>query len=348
MPKPITAFGDSNSAEHGVQPGQGWFSLLAASLGVSKTLIGSGGHMAADQAWLLYGVPPVVDRDYLISLGTNDAQHYGASATKCDAYAAFLRAIAVWCGAPTRFTARSGGMTLTGTWADTPVNSIGKMTTNNGATATKTVNGTAVYIGVIIQNLASSQSVFEVRIDGVLVDTITLSGVAIGNTLIGRSYAPACYRFGGLSSGPHVVQIKSISGNALFLEWIAGSDQSAKPGVFVADVVKRTDTGYASTPSTNNDANVADYGAAAFAVADELALDGLNVSKVPLNAVFNPSIHLQADGIHYNTSGQVVVKDAFKNVVSPTEPVEMITYPYRGGTVTLEISNGEAVKISIE
>lgn len=302
--------------------------------------------MAADQAWLLYGVPPVVDRDYLISLGTNDAQHYGTNATKRDAYAAFLRAIAVWCGAPTRFTARSGGMALTGTWADTPVNSIGKMTTNNGATATKTVNGTAVYVAVIIQNLASSQSVFEVRIDGVLVDTITLSGVTIGNTIVGRSYAPACYRFGGLDDGPHVVQVKSISGNALFLEWIAGSDQQAKPGVFVADVVKRTATGYAS--SGNSDSNVADYGAAAFAVADELALDGLNVSKVPLNAVFDPSLHLQPDGIHYNTAGHPVVKDAFKEVIAPVEPVETITYPYRGGSVILDVADGEVLKISIE
>lgn len=348
MKKPITVSGDSNSRGHNLPAGQDWPTLLADALGTTKTVIGSSGHMAADQAWLMYGVSPVIDRDYLISIGTNDAQHYGADTTKRNAYAAFLRAIAVWCGAPTRFTARSGGMAFAGTWTDTPVNSIGRMTTNNGATATKTVNGTAVYVAVIIQNLASSQSIFEVRIDGVLVDTITLSGVAIGNTLIGRSYAPACFRFGGLAAGSHVVQVKSISGNALFLEWIAGSDQSAKPGVFIADIVKRVATGYASTPSTNSDANVADYGAAAFAVADELALDGLNVSKVPLNAVFNPATHLQADGIHYNTSGQGVVKDAFKDVVSPIEPVETITYPYRGGTVTLEISDGEAVKISIE
>lgn len=326
MAKPITVFGDSNSVEHGVSPGQGWPALLAAELCVTKTVVGSSGHMAADQAWLLYGVSPVVDRDYLISLGTNDAQHYGPNATRIAAYAAFLRAIAVWCGAPVKYTARTGGIAFTGTWSDTPVNGIGRMTTNSGATATKTVNGTAAYVAVIIQNHAVSQSVFEVYIDGVLADTISLSGVVIGNTLTGRSYAPACFRFGGLSNGPHVVQVKSISGNTLFLEWIAGADQPAKPGVFIADVVKRTSVGYAS--SGNNDANVAAYGAAAFAMVDELATDGLDVTKVPIHAVFNPAIHLQPDGIHYNVPGHPVVKGAFLDAIEGTvEPPEHMFSP---------------------
>jgi|GEM_PF-1215139 len=308
-PKPNIVFGDSNAVGHGVAAAQSWPSILSESTGAAKTVHAVNGHMAADQSWLLYGISPDEEKNYIVSVGTNDAQHYGTGPAKLDAYANFLRAIAVWCAAPLRYTARSGSMTFSGAWSNTAVNSIGKKTTDNGATATKTVNGTAVYIGYLLQNLASSESVFEVSVDGVLKETVTLNGVTVGSTLVGRSYAPAAIRIGGLSDGPHEVEVKSVSGNALFLEWIAGSDQISRPRVTVADVPRRTSAGYAS--GTNDDANVAAYSASAFAVANELSADGLEVATVDFSAAVNPSVHLQADGTHLNAAGHAAVAAAF-------------------------------------
>lgn len=341
MANPIVVFGDSNAVGHGVTAGQDWPSLLASVLGVTKTMKASGGHMAADQAWLLYGVSPVDTMDYLLSIGTNDAQVYGADAVKRAAYVDFMRAIAVWCAAPSRVNARS--MSVSGGWYDTPVNSIGRKTNISGATATATVSGTSVYAAYILQNHIDSEGTFEILVDGVVKKTVVMNGTAIGNTQVGQSYAPACVRVGGLSSGSHVVQIRTVGTKTVHFEWVAGSDQIAKPRIFVGDVVKRTATGYAS--SSNNDTNVAYYGSAAHAMADELAADGLNVSKVYLNSAFNPATHLQADGIHYNPAGHIVVKDAFASIVSP---VSTVSYPYRGGSISLDIEAGEVVKLTVQ
>ncbi|MGV4796114.1 hypothetical protein [Rhizobium sp. F40D2] len=341
MANPIVVFGDSNGVGFGVSAGQDWPSLVAAAFGTTKSIIASSGHMAADQSWLTYGVTPAASKDYLVSIGTNDAQIYGADAVKMAAYVNFLRDIVLWCAAPSKVIARGGGVAYSGSWTDTSVNTIGKNTVASGATATVTVSGTAVYISYILQNHAPSEGVFEVRIDGVLYETITTNGTVVGNTQIGRSYAPAAIRIGGLSAGAHIVEIKSISAKTFFLEWVAGSDQPSKPRVFVANIAERSATGYGT--STNNDANVSAYGAAAFAMIDDLIADGLAVSKIDINSVFDPAIHLQADGIHYNPTGHIAVKDAIMAKISPTS---IVSYPYRGGIVELEILAGIAQKVT--
>ncbi len=314
----IILFGDSNTSVHGVPVALGYPTLLADALSTTKTVVGGSGHMAADQSWRLYPVVASDENIYTIMLGTNDAQHYGTNATKRQAFINFMRAIMVWCTSPSKVIARSGP-TVTGAWSNTPVNSIGLMTTTPNSTLTANVSGSTVYVGYILQNLAASEGIFEVRVDGVLKATVATNGTAIGNTLIGQPYAPACLRISGLTDEPHVVQIKSLDSRAVFIEWIAGSSQPSSPKVYVGNVIKRSASAYGNG---NSDANVQAYNTAIAALIAELASDGKDISAVDTYSAIVPATHLQADGIHLNTSGHVAIKDAFLSVIDVGEPPE--------------------------
>lgn len=315
----IVLFGDSNTSGHGVSSSSAYPALLSDALSEPKTVIGNSGHMAADQSWRLYPVLASDENIYTIMLGTNDAQHYGTNATKRQAFINFMRAIMVWCTSPSKVIARSGP-TLSGAWSNTPVNSIGLMTTTANSTLTATVTGSTVYVGYILQNLAASEGIFEVRVDGVLKATVSTNGTAIGNTLIGQPYAPACLRISGLSDEPHVLQIKSLDSRAVFIEWVAGSTQPSAPKVYVGNVIKRSSAAYGNG---NSDANVQAYNTAIVALIAELASDGKDIRAVDTYSVIVPATHLQADGIHLNSStGHPAIKDAFLSVIDVGEPPE--------------------------
>jgi lysophospholipase L1-like esterase len=309
---PVAAFGDSNTLGTGVTQAQAWPDLVASNLGVALTNNAVSGAQAADQSFLTYSTTPSASNDYLVSLGTNDAEVYGADSQKLAGYVSFLQDLIVYLAAPNRVTGRA--MTLTGSgWGNTGSEPFGVQTSSAGATATATVSGTAVYVSYVVFNAADNNGTFTVAVDGVNQGTVNPNGTYIGNTQLGKQWSPGVTRFGGLSAGSHTVTVTQNSpGSLIFVDWIAGSNQASKPTVRVFDVIRRATAAYANG---NSDANIANYNAAISTMVSNLATDGLNVSDIDIASIIDPAADLQSDGIHLNVTGHQIVASAVETAI---------------------------------
>lgn len=325
MAKPIVAYGDSNTVGHGlpgyvtnVPAADAYITVLASTLGVSKDVRAKSGNMMADQSWSgIYGTVPSASNHYTVLLGTNDSQHYGNSPVKREAAINFLRNILVWNLCPVKTLARDAGMTFTGSWSNTPVNSIGRTTTAADAEAQATVAGTNVYVSYILQNATGSEATFDIIVDDILAKTVVCNGTAVGSSLLGQAYAGACVEVAGLDPGPHIVRVvNKVSGKSLFLEYIAGSEQPERPHAFVCDIPYRTTAGYGG--GTNNDANIDAYNADIAALLAELAVASHKVHRVTIPD-FNTATHYQSDGIHFNVAGHAVFAGDFLASISAVD-----------------------------
>jgi hypothetical protein len=309
--KPIVNFGDSYSTGSGlpVDRIERHLERLAYYGGTTLTNLAAGSNMSADQARAIWSLTPSCANQYTLLI-TNDAAIWAASAIKRAAAMDALRAILVHCAAPSKIIGRNA--MKSGTWNDTPCNSIGTYNPVGALPArlAATVSGTAIYVQYIMQNLPSCDCSFEVRINGNLAGTVTPNPTAIGNTYVGNSFWPATRRFGGLPAGSHTVEIKPTNGAMYtFVDAFIGSDQATKPKVIVCKIPYRTTAGYALFPD-NSDGNVDAYNAAITAVVSELSRDGLNVSLV--EAAIDPATDLQADGVHPARLASLKLEDAFK------------------------------------
>lgn len=274
---------------------------LGAELNRSIVNRAVSGAQAADQSLAATSFVPSANDIHTVLIGANDVRLYPQS--KIPMWERFVRDLVLKMAVTNRVNA-TGSVTLAGSWSNTVVNTVGKNTTQNGAKATATVSGTAVYVSFIIQDSALAGGVVSVKIDGVTVGTIdsTSLGLATHN---GASYAPGAVRFGGLSDGNHTVELEVMSsGKIFYLDFIAGSDQAAYPAVYVGNVIRQIFGGYGT------DANVAAFNASISSIVSELALDGLNVSLVDESATINPLTDL-VDGIHPNAAGHQKIFEAF-------------------------------------
>lgn len=328
-------YGNSIANGHGVTAAQAYRSMVGASLGLPVVNRSADGAMAADQALLLWTVPTDPADLHTVMLGTNDQSIYGTDPARRAAFIAFLMACVVGRAAPSHVNGRS--MTLAGAgWGNTtaPGNAIGVVSSQAGATATAAVTGTAVYVQTIIQNPGSPSA--NVVIDGVVAGAIGFNGAAIGNTQNGAAYAPAMVRFGGLSSGPHMVQIviTSTNGHNFYVDAIIGSDQLTKPKVCVSNIPREG-------ASFGTDANVAAYNAAIAAMVSQLSGDGLAVFLVDSCAAIDPAADL-LDGIHPNAGGHAKIAAAFLSVIDGG--AQPITYEpvYYGSDHRLYAGDGAA------
>jgi lysophospholipase L1-like esterase len=318
--KPLVAYGDSITTGVGASvPANAYLQKLKTALAVTASMVATTGDMAADQSWRIYGMAADPTKDTTIMLGANDAQIYGASAVKREAAINFLRNVVVWSMCQTKVNARS--MTATGSWSNTPVNSIGRVSAVAGSTLEATVSGTAVYVSYILQNLGASEGQFDVLIDGVVMKTVTLNGTQVGNTQNGRSYSGACIRIGGLAPGSHTVKIVTKNGNSCHIDYVAGSDQPSDPRVFVADVLKRSIASYGA--SGNSDANVAAYNADYATMIADLASDGHSVLPVHFPDITLADLN---DGLHPNDSGHAKIAVDFQSAILGTVVPPAYTY----------------------
>lgn len=309
MAKPIIAYGDSNMVGHLLASPSttSFISITAATRGVGKTLLADLGRMMADVSFeYLYGTTPSEENDYVSMLGTNDADYYGSSAIKRAAAIRFYRNILIWNLCADKKFPRISGVTTSGTWTDTPINSIGKTTSSAGAYAEATVSGESVYVSYYIHSEIAD--VFEVYVDGVLKATETVDGASIGDTLIGRGYAPGCLRISGLSSGSHTVRVTHVSGTT-FLEFIAGSRQSRHPRFFVADIPYR---GAGAYSAGNSDANTDAYNDAIADMVAELVSDRHRVYGIDHAGFFDATTdYAGTDGIHPGIPGHAALAASY-------------------------------------
>lgn len=342
----LIAFGDSITT--GYQVPQSFAEKLASHLGRSLNNRAVLNAMAGDQSYNSYSYAFQPDDLVAIMVGTNDQRVYQTSSAKLGYYKACLTNLIVKAAAPARKNARTD-MTLTGSWANTQVNSIGKSTTQQGAKAVATIEGTVAYIGVVLHDHAQAKGKASVKIDGVDVGEIDATATGL-STAIGMGYPPGVFRFGGLGDGPHTVEITvTTSGQYFYLDFIAGNAQSVKPTVLVSNVIRMKSNGYASYGGS--DANVETYNQAVAEIVSTLAADGLDVRLVDLWSATDPAADISGDGIHPNAAWHTKAADAFQAVAEgvqepPVEPEPaVIEYPLSsGGKIGLTMDEQDRVK----
>lgn len=296
----FTAFGDSHTVGVGAStPAKSWLGLM------SPVNIAASGAQAAEVSNAVQAITPA-PRTRTIMVGTNDHRTYKADAAKQEFFKRFLRQSIAWLTYPDKCKGRDACMSYTGTWSNTAANTFGKVSTQNGATAQTTVTGQSVYLCYIIQNHSSAQSSAAVEVDGVSVGTVGSYGAM--NTVNGSTFASACARFGGLSSGSHTVKVTvTSSGKNFYLDYISGSDQPTGH-ILVSNIVRMTATAY-STYGTSV-ANITAYNGIVSDVVSEFAGDGADVTLIDNYSSVTPA-DLAADGVHLNDSGHAKVSANF-------------------------------------
>ncbi|SHJ69260.1 hypothetical protein SAMN05444159_1247 [Bradyrhizobium lablabi] len=302
------AFGDSVTLGTAASPiTNGYVYLLSTALCRPITNYGTNGDMVPDQTVKIYGINPAYGDISTIMLGVNDERIYGVNATTLGYYRRGLQCLAAYLGLGIKQFGVSSGV-YTGTWVNTGVYGLGKSSTTNGSTATFSVNGTTVYLGMIQQD--SAPGTFNVLIDGVTVGSYATQTTGLGPTINGVTYGAMLLRFPGLSAGVHSVQIVVTSatgaGNTVYIDWVAGNAQTVKPRVYVSNVI------YAQAYTAGgSSANVDSYNAAITSLIAELVADGLNITAVNVNVL---NLGVDMDGAYHPlNSGHVKLATAFQS-----------------------------------
>jgi len=298
----FTAFGDSHTVGVGATaPAKSWLGLMAPVNAAAS------GAQAADVSNAVQGQAPDLGRTYTIMVGTNDHRTYKADTTKQEFFKRFLRQAIAWLAYPEKCKGRDACMSYTGTWSNTAANGFGKVSTQSGATAQAMVDGQSVYLCYIIQAHSSALSSANIEIDGAVVGTVGSYGAM--NTVNGSTFASACSRFGGLSSGSHTVKVTvTSSGKNFYLDYIAGSAQPT-PRVLVSNVIRMTAAAYSAYGTSL--ANVTAYNGIISDVISEFTSDTADVALIDNYSDIAPSTDLAGDGVHLNDAGHAKVSENF-------------------------------------
>ncbi|WAT30170.1 hypothetical protein [Pseudomonas sp. GXZC] len=261
-----------------------------------------------DQAAQVYSTNLAVNECSQIMIGTNDSRRYGTVANDLDTFKRAHASLIAWLAIPELGKVRAANplITYTGNWGDSaayPTLTL-KGSPAVGSVASFTFTGTTLYFSTARTNVSGTRATATVRIDGVVVGTVTAQGFS-SNTIIGANYGPALYRFGGLSAGQHTVTITTVtadSQNLFFVEWFAVPDAAnfSRP-VNVLNVARQTAAG------GGVDATTIAYNTA---ISDNVAMlvaDGYRVNLADVFSTINPATDLQADGLHFNLQGHAKI-----------------------------------------
>jgi len=323
----IDAYGDSITYGYPVTEAQNYINKIADYFGAVLKNNAVSSSMAADQVFKM-GNKSGGDIT-TIMLGTNDTSIYGNGTNAAERrknYINCLRTMAV-CSSGVKITTAEK-MTLTGTW-NFNENSFsgGAWSSDNTATATTTVSGTAVYVCYDQFSTPSNNSVFEVWIDGSLVETVTLDSSKLVNTYLNKNLEAVTLRYGGLAAGSHTVLIKNKSSSPtnFQLNFVAGSAVNPsglkKPVFFMNTAIKTTYTG------TDSTANATAYCGALATMGSELKTDGLNVNVVDVNGAIISS-DLYSDGVHWIASGHTKAYNLLlSSILANAYPATTVTPP---------------------
>lgn len=332
-PYGIDFWGDSITVGTAASPvSNGWATLLGPALGVPTTNHGVSGDEVPDMSAHVYSVTPATGSAHTIMIGTNDERVYcpnpcasPASATLQGYFKTGLEALAAYLATPTKHTGLAGGVTYVGTWTNTTVWALGKNSNTNGDTASFSVNGPVIYIGMIQQD--SAPGTFTVSVDGTLqvnpvtsTTTFNTGTTGLGPTVNGVSFGAQLIRIPGLSAVSHPVIITVTSATAgaskVYLDWYASSgDQVTNGGasVLVSNIL------YAQAYTAGgSSANVDAFNAQVAAAVSELAGDGLRVSSVDNNTALNYSVDMDG-AYHPINSGHAKIEAVWQAAI-PTAP----------------------------
>lgn len=303
-------FGDSISVCYGIPQNECWVDLLAAEKGVTITNYSQNGSQVPDRTSDVYNAPAV---DWpIVALGANDERRWDTdNARGKEYYRSGLQALIGWLAISDKKTARDDAV-LTGSWTNTVAYGVGKRSIVKNSKATFTVQGRYIYVATISQDSVTGR--FSLSIDGEKIGDFPAKNNAGTTVKYDIGYGPRLWRFdtGSADDATHTVQLKvtSPSGdrNYVYIDWVAGSYQSVKPDVWVANTIRQTLSGYEA--HGGSDWNVQRYNEEVAEIVEQFQNDGFNVNLIDFYSVLDPATGLQPDGIHGNAQGNIALKDA--------------------------------------
>lgn len=276
----------------------GYIRTLATYQGRAVNITAVAGSMVYDQSILIFA--QTVDSTFTTSmmLGTNDCRVYLDDAYRKSCFASGYLACMLWMAVPAvnKILPDNAACAYTSGWGISSFGSIfSRFTTTVGATVAVQFTGSFVYLNIMRTdgNTASG----EVRIDGALRSVVNFSGPGIG-TILSPSptggVGPCAIRIGGLTNGPHSLELKVTSlgpgGSATFLGIIVPPSSGPVPRLNVMTIIRASDS--------STDARVAAYNTLVATNVAILKGDGLDVVLSDTHAVIDPATDLAPDGLH--------------------------------------------------
>jgi len=259
----------------------------------------------------------------IMDTGIIEAFTAGANPTYQQQYSGELLYALVSMGIPevNKFWANNTAIAYVNWVADNPI--FGRpvfQATTIGATATATVNGTAVYVGFDAQ--VSADSTATVAVDGVTY--FTVSGQNL--TAVRASTTPYAVRIGGLSPTSHTVIVTKASGvNKMWLQFIAGNGglsasagnafNPSGPTTFLLNAI-----------SCCTITNQAPYNAIIDQVVAQLVSDGFNLQVVDAASAFNGTIPAEINPAAQNhpsdVGHQIIATAVLNTMVASVTPYD--------------------------
>lgn len=308
----INVFGDSITV--GVSASTNYGKILGSCLQQTVNNYGISGSQIIDQINGIYNSPSI---DSFMLTGFNDMRNYGS--TYMSTYSDVLAAAVAWLASGSRMYAQNPAVTYSGSWA--VVGTYGGAITNYssliGSTATVSLTGTVIYIGMcrISSDYPSFNGVVNVKVDGVDHGDYNCFGFKAPYST--QYYAPGLIRITGLSSGTHSVVVTHKSGNFIYLDYFASN--APGPTIVLSDCLKCTAVDYTlGSPNWDkgSDAVVASYTSAVDSIATMFNADGLNIKRSHMK--YDPNTQVAGPGdVHPSTEGQASIAYCFLNTYAP-------------------------------
>jgi hypothetical protein len=343
----VNGFGSSITVGFGLSSPstQNYFALTCAKngwVGTNNAISGSG---IADQITSINGITQAVGNINVVETGINDSFTGGSSVSYQAQYQAGLLYALVSAGLPdvNKFWANNAAISYVNWSSSTTVfGQPFKFTSTIGATATATVNGSAVYVGGLTQQ--TNDSTLSVTVDGINYGNIVNQG-ANASPLSSFNW-PYAIRIGGLFPGPHTVVVTYASGtNNGGISFIAGNGgltanagnafNPSGPSTYVVNAIQAANrTGSGEAPY-NNIINI---------VSSQLARDGVNVVVVDAASAFNGTLAANINAgasNHPSAVGQQVLANSLQAVLSPAatpmdrQRVPVLASPFEVASVNL-------------
>lgn len=323
----IYAFGDSFTEGNGSNGSNSYVQILGTRYGCTVSNSGVGGTGISRAVTNAYVNLPAESgrsgRNITLMAGFNDVSRFAGQPTldKIEGeITAFLANAFLGSSVSANSVTKSGtwATATTGTWRE---KFSGNALFNYGGSASLswTFSGDSVVIGTWDTSGTQYQlSPFEVRIDGVLVETYSPQGKTDGNALAyaedvfsGLSHRALVYA--GLGAGSHTVEVRALGPNYTFVDYfgtLANPSQCAR--VLVGDIPRLNAAGYALLPLRNtiiDDRATAVIRSCVFWFKSH----GFPAYSVPTNGFYDIATGVNADNVHPNPRGHAQIARAFCN-----------------------------------
>jgi lysophospholipase L1-like esterase len=256
---------------------------------------------------------------FTIMIGYNDFRNKGASVSVLTHFQYGLESAIAWLALPNRFlnkiTAKHSSVSYSGTWSDSGLYSTPTVTARESSTqndtATFNVFGKTIY--VCLGNVTTGTGVCSITVDGAVVGLYDCFGTHSSSN--GTTYNSRLVRIPNLGDTTHTVIITVTTAGKVPFIWAGGTKDITSlnsPNIYVGNVIKMTDLGYAGYSNGYSDATVASYNTTIANAIQTFSGDGLNIAPVDVSGNYDPNSGLTyTDDHHPNNAGHQNIAASF-------------------------------------